>query len=157
MLLKFIKKLTKVDSAPSIVFLDQGNNKYILKPGLDARGVINGQDVCAVERLQINGGTLKIDHFAITSYEVGQSEGQGEKCIREFAALIASQNSNINNIDFYLYSTTPKIQNTPSLLQKVADARENLLNKIGATNVHQNQISPMCIEVSGTWPKQRWK
>lgn len=157
MLSKLIKKLTKVDPEPSIIFFDQGNNKYVLKSKADAHGVINGREICSFERIDINGSTLNINHFAITSYEVGLSEGQGEKCLREFAALVASQNSNIKNIDFCLYSTTTKIQNTPSLLIKVADARENLLIKLGSTNVLKNPISSTCIEVRGTWSKQHWK
>jgi hypothetical protein len=154
---KLIKKVFRHCFTGGISFFDQADNNYILQSGNDAYGKINGQQIGVFERIKVNGITLNVGHFAVTSYEVGLSEGKGEKCLREFAALVISQNPNIQNINFCIFSTISKVQNDPVLLQKVADARSNLLIKVGATNVSINSLSPTCIEVRGNWSKQHWK
>ncbi|EPD5575082.1 hypothetical protein ACSBYH_004409 [Vibrio parahaemolyticus] len=149
--------IKRIFMCKKIRFFDQGGNKYVLKSGLDAYGVKQGNEVCAFERLSINGSTLVVDHFAITSYEKGTSEGQGEACLRSFADLVSTQNPNINTIEFILCSTPTYVKDEPVTLQKIADARRSLLSKIGAANISMNRLNKTCIEVRGTWLKQRWK
>jgi len=102
-----------------------------------------------VQGLSASSSSLTIDHFAVDSGLIGK--GQGEEVLREFAKLIEKQAPHIQTMDFNLGRATSN-----SNIQKLADAREALLNKVNAINVQQLLIKPGSIVVIGTWNKANW-
>jgi hypothetical protein len=117
-------------------------------------GYIGHEHVCTFERIELIESTVKVNHFALHEAFIGQD--WGETCLRTFAASVASQIPNINKIDFGLYQSTEGTKADLVKLKKLADAREALLKKIGASEITKTQLNSECWEVTGSWPKDFW-
>lgn len=108
-----------------------------------------GQSVGYAHGLSLSGSELTINHFAVDSKLSGKSKG--EEVLRELAKLINNQLPNVVTILFHLTRSTPGDN-----IQKLANARERLLQNVNATNIQQNQIKPDTIAVTGRWDKANW-
>lgn len=109
----------------------------------------DGQSVGYAYGLSLYGSELTISHFAVDSKL--RSKSKGEEILRELAKLINDQLPNVGTILFDLTRSTPGDN-----IQKLADARERLLQNVNATNVQKIQIKPDTIEVTGRWDKANW-
>ena len=100
--------------------------------------------------LQDNGATLHIDHFALDTSVRGRR--MGEPVLRGFAQLVAAQLPKVNQITFELYRCQPNTD-----LEKLAKARSELLERIGAQDVVISRPNDRRLCVKGAWPKSRWQ
>ncbi|CEG14890.1 hypothetical protein XAC3562_1330014 [Xanthomonas citri pv. citri] len=101
------------------------------------------------EGTTISASSLHINHFAVDSSITG--EGKGERMLRGFAALIKVQCPSVSQIIFDLGRSTAN-----SNIQKLAQARVSLFQKIGAINIQTHQPNGWCLVASATWSKSQW-
>lgn len=108
--------------------------------------------VASFETLSYERSTLKVEHFATTGGMRGK--GLGESCLRAFTRQLKKQNASINSIQFDL----ARMAGNPSSrdVRMLADARENLLRRIGASNISRYVPNNSRIVVRGTWNKECW-
>lgn len=99
--------------------------------------------------LRDNGNVLHIDHFALNSSRT--RNGLGEITLRGFARLVAEQLPEVDQITFELYRSLPGTD-----LEKLAQARFDLLERVGAHDVAKVRPNNHCICVRGTWTRVSW-
>ena len=139
-----------------IHFVGIGEANYFLTTrAADCYGYINGVPVCTFETMDVNGDFLHIEHFALRSNLIGRN--LGEKCLRAFADLVRTQQPSIKCISFSLYRSTSKTKECESRLLKLANARKNLLEKIGAVDISFKKPNQECYDVTGKWYKSQWQ
>lgn len=109
----------------------------------------DGENIAYLQLMTLRTQSLLIEHFAINSAYVGQ--GLGEVVLRGFADLIRNQLPSIMRIEFDLGKST-----SISNIHQLAEARENLLSRIGAVDVQRKYPNKSCIVVSGVWHKTNW-
>lgn len=102
----------------------------------------------------MSGTNLHIEHFALHSPFIGNNNG--ERCLRAFAKMLSNQCDTITSINFSLHRTTSSVKGDIKKLEKVRDARLNLLNKIGSDNVNVEHPNKHCYDVKGVWNKSKW-
>lgn len=107
------------------------------------------RSLATFETLSIKNTTLHIDHFAVDKDLQGSQVA--EIVLRGFAQLVAKQTPEITQITFDLHRSVGKDD-----IQKLADARFALLNRIGAEEVSKRKPNRHCICVAGRWDKERW-
>jgi hypothetical protein len=85
-----------------------------------------------------NSDEINIDHFAVAGKYAGGK--LGKDCLELLARSVKLQCPDVKSIKFELYRKSgPPSQ---ADLQKLADARQELLIKVGAINVAQKQCKP---------------
>jgi hypothetical protein len=137
-----------------IEFRGGDGNSYQIKPegqyaAEPCYGYIDGDHVCTFEQMSLSEPALQIRHFAVTSSNKGRY--LGERCLRGFTQLISMQAPTITTVNFSLYKAS-----SGSDIDKLANARASLFNKIGATGVFVSHPNTTCREVSGIWSKANW-
>ncbi|MBD8872476.1 hypothetical protein [Rhodanobacter sp. DHB23] len=145
------------DSAAAIKFFGFGRIPYELipddrPPASDCYVKDGFGSLATFELMSLRGvalDTLHIDHFALDASRKGKR--LAESVLRGFARLVAEQAPQIKRITFDLYRSSEG-----SEITKLAQARSNLLNRIGAREVAQHQPNMHCICVSGVWDKAHW-
>lgn len=139
-----------------LIFETQGGKPCNLKQEKvgDFYGKKGTEGICTFEGTNFQQKTFVIPHFSID--EKFRGTGYAEIVLRKFAALMSEQRDDIDQIKFQLYSTNSKAKSNPLLLKKIADARENLMHKLGAKNITKKKISDQCWEVTGYWLKSDW-
>ena len=78
----------------------------------------------------------------------------GESCLRAFTRQLKLEKTSINSIQFDLARMAGNP--SPSDVQALADARENLLARIGASNISKFAANNNRIVVRETWNKANW-
>jgi len=150
------RKITAQDVNDSAEFRSAGDGSpYSFGAGCgdNACNVFVGDThVASFETLSYEGTTLNVEHFATTGNMRG--EGLGESCLRAFTRQLKLKNTSINSIQFDLARVAGNP--SPSDVQALADAREKLLTRIGASNIAKFAPSHSRIVVRGTWNKARW-
>ncbi|MBP2572385.1 hypothetical protein J2767_003563 [Agrobacterium tumefaciens] len=99
--------------------------------------------------LRDNGNIFHIDHFALDSSR--KKQRLGEVVLRGFARLVAQQLPDVNQITFELYRCLPGTD-----LEKLASARSDLLERVGAHDVTKVRPNNHHICVTGKWARVRW-
>lgn len=129
---------------------NSAGHPYSLLNYLESCSIKNGNvTVGYVQGLTTNGTTLNIDHFAV---DPGTRNGiKADDMIRAFANLVKAELVNIDIIAFSLGRA-----GAGNDIQKLANARQDLLQRIGAVNVLQTQVNAARIVVSADWHKVNW-
>ena len=104
---------------------------------------------CVFEDITVESGKVYVGHFSVEASFRGGSIG--EQCLRKFAAHIARLDSTITSIEFSLYKLPTNFPH-----QRIAQARFDLLNRIGATATTMNQLPQGNFLVRGSWDKSKW-
>ena len=93
---------------------------------------------------------LHIEHFAVAGSQKGKKKG--EPLLRGFAALLAEQVPSVTYMTFSLCKATSN-----SDIEKLANARESLFDRINATDIIKEPIAgnPNII-VHAKWAKDKW-
>lgn len=148
---------SKKTESQKIVFKLASGKPYSLKAGdMDlCSGQINGIPACTFENVELEGEILKIGHFALHGSFIGK--GKAEHFLRSFAAHISKQSKKIKKIEFQLKKSTEETMSCEESLIKLANAREALLIEIGTENVSKDRLSRVAWQVSGSWPKTKWR
>ncbi|MDO5631866.1 MAG: hypothetical protein Q4G22_08515 [Paracoccus sp. (in: a-proteobacteria)] len=136
---------------PAIRYCGHGSTPYRLTAAVprDCHVYQGASYIATFETMEWRGDTLHIDHFAVDAAMKGQ--GKGEAVLRGFARLVAEQAPDITRITFDLYRHTEDRD-----VEKLAQARRNLLDRIGATELNQRKTATGNICVSAVWDKQHW-
>jgi hypothetical protein len=107
-------------------------------------------DFCLFEDITIGAGKVFVGHFSVNNQFRGSLIG--EQCLRKFAAHIAQLYPNINTIEFSLYKLPTNFPH-----QKIAQARLDLLNRIGASATSISALPQGNFQVCGSWDKSKWQ
>lgn len=95
------------------------------------------------------GSVLHIDHFAVTTSMRGR--GKGAAILRGFAQLVMEQRPCVDRITFDLGRARDG-----SYIEKLAEARSELLKAIGAHDIREGRPNSRRICVSVVWGRDRW-
>ena len=152
-LINFFRR--KNNTNTGIYFQSFGETPYHLSNGTpDCYGYLGGEHVCTFETLSIRGNSFHIEHFAVETDVIGNKVG--EKSLRAFAKLISSQNPSLEYISFSLHRSTSATKNSEQSLIKLAEARQALLEKIGAVEIEVSNPNSECYDVTARWYKDMW-
>lgn len=104
---------------------------------------------CVFEDITVTSGKVHVGHFSVEAPFRGRNIG--EQCLRKFAAHIARLDPTITLIEFSLYKLPTNFPH-----QRIAQARFDLLNRIGATATAMSQLPQGNFLVCGSWDKSKW-
>lgn len=107
------------------------------------------RSVATFESMSVEDKSLHIDHFAMDNSLRGSNKAGS--VLRGFAQLVAEQTPEISQITFDLHRSAQG-----SDIEKLANARSALLERIGACDVRLRKPSEHGICVSAFWKKAQW-
>jgi hypothetical protein len=112
----------------------------------------NNEHIASFENVEVRDNFILINHFSVTGDCIGKS--LGKPCLELFAQSVSSQKPEIEMIKFSLHRISGS--RTYDKLEKITDAREELLEVIGAVNITRQKTNSDTIVVEGEWPKSAW-
>mgnify|MGYP003150530414 FL=1 len=120
----------------------------------DCYGYLDQKHVCTFETMHIQRNSLHIEHFAIVTDVIGHKLGQ--QILRAFARLVDEQNPSLGYMSFSLHRSTSATKRSQESLLKLAEARKQLLEEIGAVDIEINRPNSECYDVTAKWYKAMW-
>lgn len=107
------------------------------------------RSIAFFENVSTSGDALHIDHFAVDTDLIGCR--RAETILRGYAQLVLQQAPHIEKITFDLHRA-----NTGSDIEKLANARFALLERIGARNIRKCWPNLRRVQVCAEWRKAQW-
>ncbi|HCE2280615.1 TPA: hypothetical protein NGT22_004518 [Vibrio parahaemolyticus] len=139
------------------ILLNSDNSKFNFS-GV-CKAYYKGNHVIDLAQYEKQGQTFFIKHFVSVLDEQLEVKykGMGEPFLRCLAQEVALKYPDVTEIEIELHSTITQVKECPERLEKVKNARENLLKKIGIDNVVVKPVPERkCFEVKGTWIRNDW-